>query len=79
MTIVNLTITKTVTVAAGVTHMAYGIDLEDENDHVPSYAFDEYDLWFDEDLDYFIYNMLDDIFDDIESDITSVWSTNESE
>ena len=76
----NVTATKTVAVASGVTYLAYGIEIEDDKNQIDSpFAFTAYDLWFDEDFDYFLENMLDDILDELESDITSVWSTNESE
>ena len=59
--------------ASGVAYIAYGVEIDDP------YAYDSYDVWFDDDYNFFLDNILEGIFDDIESDITSVWSTNLSE
>ena len=69
------------TIASGIVNIAYSLKVEDSKKDGPDdpFAFNEYDLWFDEDLNFFLDNMLDDIFAEYESDITSVWSTNESE
>ena len=64
-------------IASGVTYIAYGVDVKDNFDS--PYALNSYDVWFDEDYNFFFDNMLDDLWDEIESDITSVWSTNLSE
>ena len=60
---------------------SYGIDIQaKDSKHFKSpNAFDSYDLWLGDDFDYFLNNMLDDLFDEIESDLYSVWSTNKSE
>ena len=65
----------------GVAMTAYGIEIweKDSKDFKSPLAFDAHDLWLGEDFDYFLNNMLDDIFSDIESDLLSVWSTNKSE
>ena len=42
------------TVTSGVTFMAYGIEIEDENLSKRSYDYDPHDYWFDEDLEHFL-------------------------
>ena len=63
--------------ASGVVHVAYSVDVTVDIDDL--YASDSYDVWFDDDYNFFLDNVLEGMFEDIESDITSVWSTNLSE
>ena len=63
--------------ASGVVHVAYSVDVTVVIDDL--YASDSYDVWFDDDYNFFLDNVLEGMFEDIESDITSVWSTNLSE
>ena len=76
----QVTTFTTATTASGVIYAAYGIQVED-NRTTKSSAFDfnEYDLWFGQDFDWIISNMMEHVFDEIKSDITSDWSTNLSE
>ena len=68
------------TTASGIIFVAYGIQVEDRSRSKDNaFAFNEYDLWFGRDFDWVIDNMMNNIWDEIESDITSDWSTNESE
>ena len=70
---------KTILTSAGVAHIAYATALKDRKDFKSPLAFDDYDLWFGNDFNYFLNNLFDDLLSDIESDITSVDSTNLSE
>ena len=65
----------------GIAMTAYGVDIQskDPKSFTSPIAFDAHDLWLGSDFDYFLENMLDDLFDEIESDLLSVWSTNKSE
>ena len=67
---------RTITICSGIAHLSYGVAVSDFSNKL---AFDPYDLWFSADYDYMIDNVLDGIFDVIESDITSVDSSNKSE
>ena len=60
---------------------AYGVDIQvkDSKDFKSPLAFDAHDLWLGSDFDFFLDNMLDDLFNEIEEDLLSVWSTNKSE
>ena len=63
---------NTICITSGIAHLSYGVAVSKE-EHVQSpLAFDFYDMWFSEDYDFIIDNILDGIFDEIESDITSV-------
>jgi len=62
---------------AGVTQLAYGIKTSDKSKN--AWDFNDYDLWFSDDFNYVLDNWLQNALDDIESDITSVDSTNLSE
>ena len=65
----------------GIAMTAYGIDIQsnDPKSFTSPLAFDAHDNWLGSDFDYFLDNMLDDLFDEIEADLKSVWSTNKSE
>ena len=65
--------------ACGVLATAYGVAVRDPSDFKDAFAFDDYDLWFGGDFNYFLDELFDDILEEIESDITSVDSTNLSE
>ena len=69
----------TATTASGIIYVAYGIQVEDSIKRKDPFAFNDYDLWFGRDFDWIINNMMNSVWDEIESDITSDWSTNESE
>jgi hypothetical protein len=62
---------------AGVTQLAYGIKTSDKFKN--TWDFNGYDLWFSDDFNYVLDNWLENTLDEIESDITSVDSTNLSE
>ena len=70
---------RSIILHAGVAHLAYGMALSDRKDFKSPLAFDDYDLWFGEDFDFLLEENIDDLLDEIESDITSVDSTNLSE
>jgi len=70
---------RTIQIASGIAHLAYGVAVKDKDHFNSPLAYDYYDLWFSDDYDYLIDNILDSVFDEIESDITSVDSTNLSE
>ena len=65
----------------GIAMTAYGVDIQSKvpNDFKSPLAFDAHDNWLGTDFDFFLDNMLDDLFKDIEADLLSVWSTNKSE
>ena len=63
----------------GLVHLAYGVTMQDKADFRSPFALDEDDLWFDYDFDHLIDNWIEDVLKAIESDITSVDSTNLSE
>ena len=65
----------------GIAMTAYGVDIQSKEpkSFTNPLDFDAHDLWLGSDFDYFLDNMLDDLFDEIESDLKSVWSTNKSE
>ena len=65
--------------ATGIVTTAYGVAIKDPSDFKDPFAFDDYDLWFGSDFNFFLDNLFDNILNDIASDITSVDSTNESE
>ena len=46
---------------AGVAHLAYGMALSDRKDFKSPLAFDDYDLWFGSDFDYFMSELMDDL------------------
>lgn len=62
---------------AGIAQIAYGIKAT--NKEGDPFAFDAYDNWFGEDFDFLMDSWLEDTLALIESDITSVDSTNLSE
>ena len=68
-------------IAPGVLTTAYGAAIRDPDDlnKDNAFAFDDYDLWFGNDFDYYLENLLDDLLSEIESVITSEISTNQSE
>lgn len=68
---------KTLSVYSGIAHLAYGVTMSDKQKS--SLDFDDYDLWFGNDFDWLLNSWLDDTLAEIESDITSVDSTNLSE
>ena len=70
---------KNIAAASGVVHLAYGVLVEKEEAWESPYAFDEYDLWFGDDYNYFLDNQLEDFFVFVEEDIEDVRSSNYSE
>ena len=70
---------RTICISSGLAHISYGVIIQDRDKHVSNFAFDAYDMWFGADFDHIINNMMENLWDDIESDITSVDSTNLSE
>ena len=71
--------TKVMGIHAGIAHLASGVNLADKGDFRSSLAFDDYDLWFSSDFDFLLDSWVEDTLREIESDITSVDSTNLSE
>jgi Ca2+-binding RTX toxin-like protein len=71
--------TRTIALQAGMGHLAYGMALKDKKDFNSPLAFDDYDLWFGNDFNFLLDEIMDGLLLDIESDITSVDSTNLSE
>jgi hypothetical protein len=61
---------------AGIAHLAYGIKNQDKQD---PFAFDAFDMWLGSDFDFLLDSWVEDTLREIESDITSVDSTNLSE
>ena len=59
--------------------VSYGIELKGKDEFKSPLAFDAFDSWLGEDFDYFIENLIDGFFEEIESDLLTVWSTNLSE
>ena len=72
-------ISRTTPMLAGIAHLAYGIKMETEFKGGSKLDFNDYDLWFDDDFNFILSNWLEDTLAEIESDITSVDSTNLSE
>ena len=73
-------IPRTTQVVSAIAHTAYGIGFKEaSNDFKSPFAFDAYDMWFGADFDYVIENLLNDLLEDIETDISSVDSSNLSE
>ena len=70
---------RTVCISSGLAHISYGVAIKDRDKYVSPFALDAYDMWFGADFDHIINNMMENLWDDIESDITSVDSTNLSE
>ena len=66
-------------ITTGLAHLSYGVAVKDKNHFSSPFAFDAYDMWFGADFDHIINNMMENLWDDIESDIASVDSTNLSE
>ena len=65
---------------AGVAHLAYGVAIVDNtNEFKSSLDFNDYDDWFGTDFNWLMNSWLETTLNDIESDITSVDSTNLSE
>ena len=64
---------------AGLTHLAYGVTVSDNTDFRSPLTFDSDELWFHHDFQHLMDNWLEDVLSEIESDITSVDSTNLSE
>ena len=60
-------------------HLSYGLALKDEKDFKSPFAFDAYDLWFGSDFDLVLSELMDSFLDEIETDISSVDSSNLSE
>ena len=70
---------RTISICSGIAHLSYGVAVSDIDHFSNKLAFDPYDLWFSADYNYMLDNIIDGVFDAIESDITSVDSTNLSE
>ena len=70
---------RVATLHAAVAHIAYGIDVTNKDVFSSPFAYDNYDMWFGEDFDFIIAEMMDSFLREIESDITSVDSSNLSE
>ena len=62
---------------AGIAHLAYGVKTSDKQKEL--FAFDAYDLWFGNEFDWLLDNWIEETLGEIESDISSVDSTNLSE
>ena len=59
--------------------VSYGIELGGTDEFKSPLDYDSFDSWLGEDFDYFIENLIDGFFEEIESDLLTVWSTNRSE
>ena len=70
---------RTIHLISGIAHTAYGTGLTDSRASKSPFAYNAYDLWFGEDFDYVINELLDGFLEDIETDISSVDSSNLSE
>ena len=62
---------------AAFAHLAYGVKTTDKQKDL--FAFDTYDLWFGDDFNWLIDNWLEETLAEIETDISSVDSSNLSE
>ena len=63
----------------GIVGSAYGVNIQDPSDFKDPFAYNDYDLWFGEDFDFFIDELLEDVLADLEDEIESVRSSNISE
>ena len=70
---------RTIQVISGIAHTAYGIGLTEKDAFKSPFAFNAYDNWFGKDFDYILNNLLDEFLEEIETDISSVDSSNLSE
>ena len=63
----------------GVYYTAVGVDILDSSKFTSPLQFDAFDNWLGDDFQFVLDNIIDDFFDDIESDLLSVWSSNRSD
>ena len=65
--------------AASIVLTTHGIVVQEPHDFESPFALTEEELWFDDDFKFMLKYVYEQFLEEIESDITSDWSTNESE
>ena len=71
---------KLTQLAVSIIETAYCLQVNDGKDKPkPGFDFDDEDDWFDQDVEFLMQHSLESLLQEIESEITSDWSTNESE
>ena len=62
-----------------ITYTTTGVDINDSSKFTSPTQYDSFDDWLGEDFDIYLDQILDNLFNEIEEDLLSVWSTNRSE